>query len=141
MKGLTVWIQGRDCTNRGVTSGQETATLCGDGIVELNHPRADAPALVIEYDLEPKGAKAGQLSVAKPEWLNKVGAGPKPSSDPLACLRDDHAAGFKIVNVVARPVNGDGQPRRGGMFGGHYVKTSDSRFPFTSPIPVHDRFE
>ena len=27
------------------------------------------------------------------------------------------------------------------MFGGHWVYTSDSRFPFEHPIPVHDRFE
>ena len=33
----------------------------------------------------------------------------------------------------------------GGMFGGNFIYCSDSRFPkigdFSSPIPVHDRFE
>lgn len=141
MKGLTVWIQGRDCTAGGITSGRETMTLCGDGIVELNHPRPDAPALVIEYNLEPKGVEPGQLTVAKPDWLHAIGAAPKPSDDFLACMRDGYAGSHRIVNVVARPVDEQGNPMRGGMFGGHYVKTSDSRFPFTSPIPVHDRFE
>ena len=27
------------------------------------------------------------------------------------------------------------------MFGGHFIYTSDSRFPFEHPIPVHDRYE
>ena len=35
----------------------------------------------------------------------------------------------------------DGEPKTGGMFGGNYVATSDSRFPSDYPIPVHDRFE
>jgi hypothetical protein len=28
-----------------------------------------------------------------------------------------------------------------GMFGGHFIYTSDSRFPSEQPIHVHDRFE
>jgi len=43
--------------------------------------------------------------------------------------------------LTAYPVNEDGTPRTGGMFGGNYIKTSDSRFPSDYPIPVHDRFE
>ena len=27
------------------------------------------------------------------------------------------------------------------MFGGSFIKTSDSRFPFDYPIPLHDRLE
>lgn len=29
----------------------------------------------------------------------------------------------------------------GPMFGGNFVHTSDSRFPNSYPIPIHDRFE
>jgi len=41
----------------------------------------------------------------------------------------------------AVPVNGDGKKVTGGMFGGNFIYTSDSRFPSVGPIPVHDRFE
>ena len=30
---------------------------------------------------------------------------------------------------------------RSGMFGGNFIHSSDSRFPFTAPIRVFDRFE
>lgn len=44
------------------------------------------------------------------------------------------------------PVNEDGtlagvNDGRWGMFGGNFVYTSDSRFPYSFPIPVFDRFE
>jgi hypothetical protein len=29
----------------------------------------------------------------------------------------------------------------GPMFGGHFAYSSDSRFPFKYPVPIHDRFE
>lgn len=29
----------------------------------------------------------------------------------------------------------------GGMFGGHFIYCSDSRFPYEHPIHVHDRYE
>ena len=38
---------------------------------------------------------------------------------------------------MAVPMGETGYP----MFGGHWVYTSDSRFPFEHPIPVHDRYE
>lgn len=44
---------------------------------------------------------------------------------------------------VAVPTTG-GKARTHGMFGGHFVWTSDSRFRANvspTPIPVHDRFE
>ena len=44
---------------------------------------------------------------------------------------------LQIVCVKAVP-EGTGN---GGMFGGHFVWTSDSRFPYSSPVPVFDRFE
>lgn len=42
---------------------------------------------------------------------------------------------------VAYPLNDDGTPRKGGMFGGNFIYSSDSRFPNEFPIPIHDRFE
>jgi hypothetical protein len=29
----------------------------------------------------------------------------------------------------------------GPMFGGNFISSSDSRFPFHYPLPIHDRFE
>jgi len=138
--GLHVSVHGTDCTAHGVTSGRKYVTLIGDGIAGVFEPGDDAPAIFLEYDLEPKGAAAGQLSVATPEWLAKVANG-KGTRSPYECLESDWASRHRIVRVVGRPVDADGNPRRGGMFGGHYISTSDSRFPVTSPIPVHDRFE
>ena len=43
--------------------------------------------------------------------------------------------------LIAVPSGIDGCPRRGGMAGGNFVYTSDSRFPSRQPISVHDRFE
>jgi hypothetical protein len=131
---------GMDCTNGGVTSGRERVTLIGDGIKGPFRPNADAPAVVLEYDLEPKGARAGQLTVAKVSWLRELGLMSSGSS-PFECFTDDWASKHQIVRVVARPVDKDGKPRKGGMFGGHYIESCDSRFPTTAPIPVHDRFE
>lgn len=140
-KGLLVFIQGQDCTAGGVTSGRKMAVLIGDGIPEVCEATDENPALWLEYDLQPKGAKAGQLSVAKPSWLAQLGVRKAVSGNPYECLTDDWASKHQIVNVVARPINGDGTARTGGMAGGNYISTSDSRFPITGPMPVHDRFE
>lgn len=140
MKGLTCQIMGWDCTAGGVTSGQKDALLVGDGIEGPFEASADRPTLMLEYDLNPQGASAGQLSVANVSWLRRV-KGERSGCSEFECLGDDWASKHQIVNVVARPVGVDGKPRTGGMFGGHYIKTSDSRWPVTSPIPVHDRFE
>lgn len=140
-KGLLVFIQGRDCTAGGVTSGRDMAVLIGDGISEMFEPSEEHPALWLEYDLQPKGAKAGQLSVAKPSWLAELGVRRAVSASPYECLTDDWASKHQIVNVVARPINCDGTILTSGMAGGNYISTSDSRFPITGPMPVHDRFE
>ena len=140
LKGLSCSIMGRDCTNSGVTSGHRDALLVGDGVQGPFRPSDDRPTLILEYDLNPKGARAGQLSVAKVSWLRSLGLMPSGCSD-FECMGEDWASKHQIVNVVARPMGEDGKPRTGGMFGGHYIKTSDSRWPVTSPIPVHDRFE
>lgn len=140
MNGLHCSIIGTDCTNGGVTSGRKSVTLIGDGVSGPFAPDAEAPAVMLEYDLDPKGARAGQLSVAKVSWLRALALLPAGCSD-FECMSEDWASRHIIVNVVARPVDENGQPRRGGMFGGNFITTSDSRFPVTAPIPVHDRFE
>lgn len=141
MKGLHVSVHGTDCTAGGITSGRKTVTLIGDGIAGIFSPDTDHPAVILEYDFEP-ALQAGQLSVAKPRWLKELGIDKRPVGD-FEVLKDPqgYVDRHRIVNVVARPVDDDGNPRRGGMFGGHYISTSDSRFPVTAPIPVHDRFE
>lgn len=142
MKGLHVSVHGTDCTNGGVTSGRKTVTLIGPGIPELFEASEEYPAVIIVVDFDPDKIQAGQLTVAKPKWLAEVGIDKRPTDD-FTAFRDQ--AGWtqrhQIVNVVARPVDAEGNPVNGGMSGGHYVSCCDSRYPFTSPIPVHDRFE
>lgn len=44
--------------------------------------------------------------------------------------------------LTAYPADKDGNPDRDGrMFGGCYIATCDSRFPFDYPVPLHDRLE
>lgn len=43
--------------------------------------------------------------------------------------------------LTAYPVDADGVADTNCMFGGTYIMTSDSRFPFNYPIPLHDRKE
>ena len=145
MKGLSCEILGTDCTNRGITSGARGAILCGDGICEIFEPSDDRPALALCYEFEPRGCRAGQLTLAKPRWLEELGRLPDPLKDwnalngrdrELKCYSQQH----EMVRVVARPIV-DGEVRTGGMFGGHYIESCDARFPTTAPIPVHDRFE
>lgn len=128
-----------DTTAGGATSTPENITLIGDGIEGPFEPTEDAPALWLEYDLDPKGARAGQLTVASVDWIRKLrGEG---GCSTFECMGEDWSSKHQIVRVVARPIGVDGKPRLGGMFGGNYIKTSDSRFPVQAPIPVHDRFE
>ena len=124
MKGLLVFIMGDDSTNGGVTSGKHKALLVGPGIAEIFSPDEDAPALEIEFEFEPKGLKAGYKMVANPEWAAKL------------LNRDVYFDDNIVVRVLAKPAGG-----KRGMFGGHYISTSDSRFPVVGPIPVFDRFE
>lgn len=124
MKGLLVFIMGGDHTNGGVTGAKHKALLVGPGIPEIFSPDHDAPALEIEFEFEPKGAKAGYKMVASPEWASEVLGRPVGYNDNL------------VVRALAKPAGGNR-----GMFGGHYVSTSDSRFPFEGPLPVFDRFE
>lgn len=140
MKGLHCSVIGTNCTNGGITSGRDSVTLIGEGIRGPFEPDEDAPAVWLDYDLNPKGAAAGQLAVASVSWLREVTGQPAGCTD-FECISEDWSSKHQIVRVVARPVNKDGSIRTGGMFGGHYIATSDSRFPTSAPIPVHDRFE
>jgi len=140
LTGLICNIMGTDCTNGGTTSGRKNVTLIGDGIRGPFEPSEDAPAVWLEYDLDPKGVRAGQLAVASVAWLRSI-KGLRAGCTDFECIHDDWTSKHQIVRVVARPLKEDGTPRTGGMFGGNYIKTSDSRFPMSAPIPVHDRFE
>ena len=81
--------------------------------------------MVVEITTNPQGARPGALMVLKADAADKLGLGCKPT----------------IVNVVARPVNSEGYVRPGGMMDGAFLRSSDSRWPLTTPCPIHDRFE
>jgi hypothetical protein len=141
MKGLLVDIQGTDCTAGGVTSGHDKALLVGDGLPEIFDARDGLPVLRLEYDLFPEGAQPGRLMVAKPGWLEEVDpATERQPDDPTGFMRPDWVGRHRIVRAVARPIDHDSE-KQWGMYGGHDVHTSDGRFPFTGPLPVHDRYE
>jgi len=109
--GLIVDVMGRDCTAGGVTEGKADAVLVG--VEGPFEPRESAPALVLE-EHDPARTGPGYVMVKK------------------------NAGGISRVRAVPYV---DGKPKLGGMFGGHFIWTSDSRFPYTAPIPVFDRFE
>jgi len=138
LKGLMVFVQGMDCTAGGVTSGKRHACLIGDGMPEIFEARDDMPALALVYDLDPQGCASGYMLAASPQWLGEIGQLDRYDADgrPL-CYAKQH----KLMRAKAVPVDDNGRPRLGGMFGGHYIDTSDSRGPSASPIPVFDRFE
>lgn len=138
MKGLHCSVIGTDCTNGGVTSGRKSVTLVADGVDGPFEPDDRAPEVALIYDLDPQGASAGYLLVANPQWLAKV-AGARSVVSEFECFGADWSSRHQIVRVRAVPVI-DGKPK-GGMFGGNFITTSDSRFPISGPIPVFDRFE
>lgn len=61
----------------------------------------------------------------------------KPLRAGYLVVVEDRRSEPRIARVMAWPANKE----RPGMFGGNFVKTSDSRFPFATPIPVFDRYE
>lgn len=128
-RGLLVEVMGRDCTNSGATSGKRKAILIGPGVPEIFNPSPDAPALYLIADTAPVGAAAGSLQLASTGWAEEMGL-----------PRGRHCAEAHTVRVRAVPLGPDG-PVLGGMAGGHYIHTSDGRFPTHAPIPVHDRIE
>ncbi len=124
--GMYVSVIGRDCTANGVTSGKTRAVVVWPGMIDnydrVFRPNEDAPLLEIEFD-EGSQLRAGYLAVHKGKrtprgFMSEYGGPPR------------------IVRVRVKPY---GKPA--GSFGGHYIETSDSRFPFEGPIPVFDRYE
>ena len=51
-----------------------------------------------------------------------------------------HPAGPNYPDIAV-PVDDEGNPLTGGMMGGTFVYSSDSRFPNEGPVALHDRFE
>jgi hypothetical protein len=49
--------------------------------------------------------------------------------------------GREYIHAEPRKESFEMRGDRYGMFGGNFIYTSDSRFPNSYPIPVHDRFE
>lgn len=142
MKGLHCSVlrcgQYRDGSNGGATANVNSVTLIGDGVRGPFEPDEDAPALWLEYDLNPKGVRGGYLMVANVAWLRELGIDKGPSGS-FSCFGNDWSERHQVVRVRAVPLV-EGEPTCG-MFGGNFITTSDSRFPMTSPIPVFDRFE
>ena len=106
-----VSIIGTDCTNGGVTSGQDHAHVIAEkDVPQLGHDaiEGELPLLVFLEDQGP----TGHLVIKHGGSIHRVKAVP-------------------LVN---------GKPQ-GGMFGGHFLYTSDSRYPYENPVPVFDRFE
>ena len=110
-----------DCTNGGVTSQADSVTLIGDGVSGPFEPCDISPALVLEYDLDPKGAAGGYLMVANVSWLKKLGLDDGPSGS-FACFSEDWSKRHQIVRVRAVPLV-DGKPKCG-MFGGNFISSS-----------------
>lgn len=119
-------VIGHDCTNHGVTSRQTSILLqlsCGN--FDVTDGKASL-MLDVEVDADPSVGKSGYLLVAKREFIKLL----------TGVARDG-----VICRVKAKPA-GEHAGRLGRpMFGGHFITSSDSRFPFHSPIPVFDRFE
>jgi len=113
MKGLLVDVIGSDCTNGGVTSGKKMAVLLSDKkSSQIFEPSDKAPGL-IAVEESAAGSRAGYL-VVKNDW------------DVIR---------IRIVPYV------DGEAVLGGIFGGNFIITCDSRYPYATPAPVFDRFE
>lgn len=125
--GMLVEIMGADCTNGGVTSGRRHAVLVWPGMLDYDRVFAaheTAPLLEVEIDENPKQLRAGYLAVHKGERTAR------------GMISEYRLGTERIVRVRVKPYG-----KSPGMFGGHYVETSDSRFPFSGPLPVFDRYE
>lgn len=126
--GLMVDVIGSDCTGGGVTSGADRAILVWPGMIDdydrVFAPREGVPLLEVEVDEEPRGLRAGYLVVHKGQRT------------PRGMMSEYRVGTERIVRVRVKPYG-----REPGMFGGHFVVTSDSRFPFSGPVPVFDRYE
>ncbi len=112
-RGLFVSLFGSDCTlPTDPTNGKDSAVILHVDC-DVFSPSIDAPALVLIKD------QTGRVGPGK---LNV------------------HRNG-QVYRVRAVPVDAEGKPRTDGMFSGQFVYSSDARFPFENPVPVHGRFE
>lgn len=127
-----------DCTNGGISSQHDSLTLVTDGVRGPFEPDEKAPEIALLVDFDPKGVSAGYLMVAKPDWLARLADEPAVIGE-FECFGEDWTSRHRVVNVRAVPII-DGKPK-GGMFGGNYLSTSDSRFPVIGAVPIFDRFE
>jgi hypothetical protein len=110
-------------TDLSISEGRRSVTFTfDDGPASFNgNIWDDAADYVVEITTYEGGCRAGALVVLKADAASQLGLERKPT----------------IVNVVARPAD----ETRLGMMDGHYLESSDSRWPFSSPVPIHDRFE
>jgi hypothetical protein len=122
-EGLSVDVMGSDCTNGGATSGQRRVFLRVPGVHAGGVARGETIlTLDVEVDADTGAAAPGRCVIAKPDFVFS--------------LTGERRAAVCRVRAIP-PALEDARP----MFGGHFVWSSDSRFPFESPIPVHDRVE
>jgi len=60
---------------------------------------------------------------------------------PFKVGKESSICGREYIHAEPRKESFEMRGDRYGMFGGNFIYTSDSRFPNSYPIPVHDRFE
>lgn len=116
MKGLHCNIykaKGSDCSNGGISHAADCVTLLG--VIHGEGP------LVLCGTIFTPDEKAPAVVIRERRELR-------------GCV------GFNRPIFTAYPCNSEGVPEDG-MFGGSYISTSDSRFPFDCPIALHDRRE
>lgn len=113
MNYLLVSIIGEDCTNGGATSGRHLAFIA--------HP--EGPTLRAHAE------KSGHPILEIDEF-------PAETCGKRAGKANLRRGDLSPLVLVCRP---EGRPA--GMFGGNYVVTCDSRFPYAAPVAVFDRYE
>jgi hypothetical protein len=107
-------IIGHDCTAGGITSKRlHVLAPVERGHLRKEDKKIDAPPVAF-VEADPKPIAAGYLIATR---------------------------GGELRRVRAVPVDDRGEPMLDGMFGGHFIWSNDSRFPYASPVPVFDRFE
>lgn len=117
LKGLLVELIGTDRSAGGATSGKESAVLLLTSAPLFEPTLQRHPGLVlVEEEAGTPGPGFNMVKRASRE--------------------------IEIRRVRAVPVAAEGNdPILGGAFGGRFIWSTDGRFPYSSPIPVFDRFE
>jgi len=109
-------------TDKHTTQGLQLVQFTAYGEqLDMGGGHGGSADMTIEITLDPEGAAPGALVVLKAASAELLGLERKPT----------------IVRAVACPA---GTEERG-MFDGAFLTSSDSRWPFCSPVPIHDRFE